>query len=175
MLAHIVRIDSDSNHGYQVRINLSDESSSKYRSKLFSDSRCGGKRKAKRLAEMFLESTLQQHGLENIPAGRRRGMMFAENPQRLLKSNSSGRTGVYRGRHKRLLATGTQDVRYWAASYTIGPDGKRTKRSKRFYYGVERTEEEARELAVQFREGWEQAYLESGARGVKAFFRHWSL
>lgn len=173
LIAHIVRLESGSTRGWQVRLNLSDESSSRYESRLFSDKPCGGKRKAKAQAEAYLREVLEEHGIDYVPSGRRKGMMFSDNPARLLKSNSSGRTGVYRGEHTRRLATRTQHVRYYAASYAIGPDGKPTNRSKRFYYGTERSEEEARELATQFREEWEAAFLEGGARAVKAFFRAW--
>lgn len=174
MLAHIVRLDHGNTHGWQVRLGLADDSSPKYESKLFSDKPLGGKRKARSQAEDYLKSRLQQRGIDYLPKGRRTGMMFAESPGRVLRSNSSGRTGVYRGGHTRRRATGTQEVRYWAASYTIGPDGRKTKGSRRFYFGTERTEEEAKKLAVGFRESWEEAFLTGGARGVKTFFRRWA-
>jgi len=101
-------------------------------------------------------------------------MMFAEDPDRTCRANTSGRTGVYRGEHTRQLANGVQQVRYYAASYTIGPDGRRTKRSKKFYFGTERTEDEALDLAIEFREGWEDAYLSGGATAVKRFFKSWN-
>lgn len=173
MLAHIVRLESGSTRGWQVRLNLNDDGSNRYESRLFSDKPCGGKRKAKAQAEAYLRDTLAAQGIPEIPPGRRRGMMFAENPERRLKSNVSGRTGVYRSEHPRRRASGTHMVRYYAASYAIGPDGRRTKRSRRFYFGGERSEEEARELAIRFREQWERAFLEGGSRGVKAFFKAW--
>lgn len=171
MLAHIVRLDHANTRGWQVRLGLSDDSGSKYESKLFSDRSLGGKNKARRQAEEYLKKKLRERGIENLPKGRRRGMMFAENPERVLKSNRSGRTGVYRGEHPRKLVNGTQQVRYWAASYAVGPDGKKTKRSRRFYFGTERTEEEAKELAIRFREEWEEAFLRGGARAVREYFR----
>lgn len=174
MLAHIVRIESGSTRGWQVRLNLDDDASKRYESRLFSDKPCGGKRRAKAQAEAYLREALEERSIAFVPTGRRRGMMFAENPERRLRSNSSGRTGVYRGEHERRRSTGTQVVRYYAASYAIGPDGKRTNRAKRFHFGTERSEEEARALAVEFREQWERAFLEGGVRGVKAFFKAWS-
>lgn len=173
MLAHIVRLESGSTRGWQVRLNLTDGASNRYESRLFSDKPCGGKRKAKLQAEEYLRKALKKRGIAPLPPGRRRGMMFMENPKRVLSSNSSGRTGVYRGEHTRRLANGTQMVRYYAASYAIGPDGKRTNRSKRFYYGTERTEREAQALAMRFREQWEKAFLRDGTRGVRAFFKSW--
>lgn len=174
LLAHIVRLESGSTRGWQVRLNLTDEPSNRYESRLFSDRLCGGKRKAKALAETYLREALEEQGIDFVPTGRRKGMMFAEKPDRRLKSNRSGRTGVYRGEHTRELATRTQLVRYYAASYTIGPDGKRTNRAKRFYFGTDRSEEEARALAIEFRERWEDAFLEGGVRGVRSFFKAWN-
>lgn len=171
LLAHIVRLESGSTRGWQVRLNLGNEASNRYESRLFSDRPCGGKRKAKAQAEAYLREVLDEQGIDFVPSGRRRGMMFAEDPERRLSSNRSGRTGVYRGEHARRRASGTQMVRYYAASYAIGPDGRRTNRAKRFSFGAERSEEEARSLAIEFREEWERAYLEGGVRGVKAFFK----
>lgn len=171
MLAHIVRLEGGSTRGWQVRLNLDNDASNRYESKLFSDKPCGGKRKAKAQAEAYLREALEEEGIERVPSGRRRGMMFVEAPERRLKSNRSGRTGVYRGEHTRRRSNGTQVVRYYAASYAIGPDGRRTNRSKRFSFGTDRSEEEARALAIEFREEWERAFLEGGVRGVKAFFK----
>lgn len=171
MQSHIVRLDTGNTHGWQVRLSSSPDRA--YESRLFSDKSLGGKRKARREAEAYLSSRLSENGVDRIPKGRRTGMMFSNDPGQTLSSNNSGRTGVYRGEHRRNRDGGSSTVQYWAASYAIGPDGKTTKRSKRFFFGTKRTEEEARDLAMRFREEWEKAFLEGGRRRVKAFFRQW--
>ncbi|WP_455383143.1 hypothetical protein [Salinispira pacifica] len=172
MQAHIVRIEAGSSPCWQVRFNLSRKTSRSYRSKTFYDSHFGGKRKSRRAAEDYLSAELESAGVHSLPLGRRVGMKYPENPKRLLKNNLSGRTGVYRSEFTVTRPYGEQQVRFWAASYRIGPDGRRTNRSRRFYIG-ERSEREAKRLAVRFREGWEQAYLTGGVNGVKRFFREW--
>jgi hypothetical protein len=174
MLAHIVRIDAGNTHGWQVRINSANDGSTRYASKLFSDSVHGGKRKARKLAEDFLKTELESAGVKApVPPGRRIGMQFPEAPGRTSNANISGRNGVYRGEHVSRRGDQRQEVRYWAASYSIGPDGTPTSRSRRFYFGVRRSEETARKLAIRFREEWEQAFLARGAKGVVKFFRNW--
>ncbi len=172
MQAHIVRIDAASSHCWQVRFNLSKRSTRKYNSKTFYDSHFGGKRKARKAAEEFLTSELEAAGVPNIPIGKRVGLKYPENPKKVLSHNISGRNGVYRSEFVTRRPSGEQHVRYWAASYSIGPNGKRTNRSRRFYIG-RRSEREAKRLAVRFREGWEQAFLAEGSAGVKRFFREW--
>lgn len=172
MQAHIVRIDAVTGHCWQVRFNLSKRSTRKYNSKTFYDSHFGGKRKARKAAEEYLTSKLEEAGVANIPIGKRVGMKYPENPKKVLRHNLSGRNGVYRSEFMVRRPTGDQQVKYWAASYSIGPDGKQTSRSRRFYIG-QRSEREAKRLAVRFREGWEQAFLEAGRPGVKRFFRAW--
>jgi hypothetical protein len=172
MQAHIVRIDAGSTHCWQVRYNLSKKRSAKYSSKTFYDSQYGGKRKARKAAEAYLTGELESAGATQIPIGRRLGMKYPENPRQVLKHNLSGRNGVYRSEFVVRRPYGEQQVRYWAASYSIGPDGRKTNRSRRFYIG-ERSEREAKRLAVRFREGWEQAFLAEGRTGVRRFFREW--
>lgn len=177
MQAHIVRLDTSRNHGYQVRFKNDRKRRSSsgpgYHSRLFSDSIHGGKRKAKKKAEEYLNELLEAEGIEIVSHGRRIGMKYPENPGKTIASNVSGRNGVFRGAHVVTRGRRTQDVAYWGASYSIGPDGNATKRVKRFYIGKARTEREAKRLAIRFREGWEKAFLEGGVRGVKRFFREW--
>jgi len=84
-------------------------------------------------------------------------------------NNVSGTPGV----HQSQLTRNGNVSRYWAAHYSIGPNGRRTHRSKRFYFGTKRTDAEARALAEEFRTGWVNAFEEGGTDGVKQFFREW--
>jgi len=172
MLAHIVRIDTGGTHGWQARIGTS-KKSLKYSSKFFSDSRHGGSRKARKLAEEYLRSNLTALGFPNHPLGRRVGMQFIDEPEKRSRANTSGRTGVYRSRLKRRRGGKVTVQDYWAAHYTIGATGERKKGIKRFFYGQTRTEREAKKLAVEFRSGWEDAFRKEGAKGLKRFFREW--
>ena len=150
----IVRIDAGGTHGYQARIG----GSVGYESKLFSDRKCGGKRKAKAAAIEWLEE---------------RGDRWAPRqfgPKKTIQiNNMSGTPGVHRSRLIRDGATSE----YWAAHYSVGPNGKRTHRSKRFYFGTKRTSDEAKALAVEFRTRWVHAYENGGPDAIKQFFKDW--
>lgn len=150
----VVRIDTGGTHGYQARIG----GSVGYESKLFSDKKWGGKRKAKAAAIAWLEERGDRYAPRRF--GPKKGIQV---------NNVSGTPGV----HQSQLTRNGNVSRYWAAHYSIGPNGKRTHRSKRFYFGVKRTEEEARALAEEFRTGWVQAFEENGIDGVKKFFKEW--
>lgn len=150
----VVRIDTGGTHGYQARIG----GSVGYESKLFSDKKWGGKRKAKQAAIAWLEERGDRYAPRRF--GPKKGIQV---------NNMSGTPGV----HKSQLTRNGNVSRYWAAHYSIGPNGRRTHRSKRFYYGTKRTEEEARALAEEFRTGWVNAFEENGVNGVKAFFKAW--
>jgi len=174
MLAHIVRIDTGGTHGWQARLGTS-KKSLRYSSKFFSDSLHGGSRKARQKAEVFLRANLAELGFANHPLGRRVGMQFVDEPEKRSKANTSGRTGVYRSRLKRTRGKRITIQQYWAAHYTIGPGGEHKKGIKRFFYGQSRSEREAKKLAIEFRKGWEQAFLGGGAKEVKRFFQTWKL
>ena len=170
MFAHIVRLEQSGSGGYQARYRLDSDSEPTYRSKLFSDSVLGGKKKARSAAEQFLLKVFGKKNAHLVLAGRTAGMKFVDDPRRVARINTSGRTGVYRGDHFVQRGETKQRIRYWAASYSIGRDGEKTNRSKRFYFGVERTEEEAKALAMRFRDRWERAYLKGGTDAIRRFF-----
>ncbi|MFW5788421.1 MAG: hypothetical protein ACOCW3_00655 [Spirochaetota bacterium] len=150
----VVRIDTGGTHGYQARIG----GSVGYESKLFSDKKWGGKRKAKAAAIAWLEERGDRYAPRRF--GPKKGIQV---------NNVSGTPGV----HQSQLTRNGNVSRYWAAHYSIGPNGRRTHRSKRFYYGTKRTEAEARALAEEFRTGWVEAFERDGVNGVKQFFREW--
>jgi len=150
----VVRIDTGGTHGYQARIG----GSVGYESKLFSDKKWGGKRKAKAAAIAWLEERGDRYAPRRF--GPKKGIQV---------NNVSGTPGV----HQSQLTRNGNVSRYWAAHYSIGPNGRRTHRSKRFYYGTKRTDAEARALAEEFRTGWVAAFESSGTDGVKQFFRDW--
>ena len=150
----VVRIDTGGTHGYQARIG----GSVGYESKLFSDKKWGGKRKAKAAAIEWLEERGDRYAPRRF--GPKKGIQV---------NNVSGTPGV----HQSQLTRNGNVSRYWAAHYSIGPNGRRTHRSKRFYYGTKRTEAEARALAEEFRTGWVEAFERNGVNGVKQFFREW--
>lgn len=150
----VVRIDTGGTHGYQARIG----GSVGYESKLFSDKKWGGKRKAKAAAIAWLEERGDRYAPRRF--GPKKGIQV---------NNMSGTPGV----HQSQLTRNGNVSRYWAAHYSIGPNGKRTHRSKRFYFGTKRTEDEARALAEEFRTGWVAAFEKNGVDGVKQFFKEW--
>ncbi|MFW5688214.1 MAG: hypothetical protein ACOC1U_01480 [Spirochaetota bacterium] len=150
----VVRIDTGGTHGYQARIG----GSVGYESKLFSDKKCGGKRKAKAAAIAWLEERGDRYAPRRF--GPKKGIQI---------NNVSGTPGV----HQSQLTRNGNVSRYWAAHYSIGPNGRRTHRSKRFYFGKRRSEDEARALAEEFRTGWVDAFEKDGINGVKAFFKEW--
>ncbi|MFP4115069.1 MAG: hypothetical protein ACOC2Y_09485 [Spirochaetota bacterium] len=150
----VVRIDTGGTHGYQARIG----GSVGYESKLFSDKKWGGKRKAKAAAIAWLEERGDRYAPRRF--GPKKGIQV---------NNMSGTPGV----HQSQLTRNGNVSRYWAAHYSIGPNGRRTHRSKRFYFGTKRTEDEARALAVEFRTGWVDAFEQDGVNGVKRFFKEW--
>lgn len=150
----VVRIDTGGTHGFQARIG----GSVGYESKLFSDKKCGGKRKAKAAAIAWLEERGDRYAPRRF--GPKKGIQV---------NNMSGTPGV----HQSQLTRNGNVSRYWAAHYSIGPNGRRTHRSKRFYFGTKRTSEEARALAEEFRTGWVAAFEKDGTDGVKQFFRDW--
>lgn len=150
----VVRIDTGGTHGYQARIG----GSVGYESKLFSDKKCGGKRKAKAAAIAWLEERGDRYAPRRF--GPKKGIQV---------NNVSGTPGV----HQSQLTRNGNVSRYWAAHYSIGPNGRRTHRSKRFYFGTKRTEAQARALAEEFRTGWVAAFERDGINGVKQFFREW--
>jgi hypothetical protein len=150
----VVRIDTGGTHGYQARIG----GSVGYESKLFSDKKWGGKRKAKAAAIAWLEERGDRYAPRRF--GPKKGIQV---------NNMSGTPGV----HQSQLTRNGNVSRYWAAHYSIGPNGRRTHRSKRFYFGTKRTEAEARALAEEFRTGWVNAFESDGVDGVKRFFKEW--
>ncbi|MFP4376556.1 MAG: hypothetical protein ACLFP4_05890 [Spirochaetales bacterium] len=153
-MAALVRIDAGGTHGFQARIGPQ----TGYRSKLFSDRKWGGKKKAKDAALEWIESQGERYAPKRF--GPKKGIQI---------NNMSGTPGV----HESKLTRNGNEHRYWAAHYSIGPDGKRTHRSRRFYFGTKRTSEEARALAEEFRTKWVAAFEENGTDGVKKFFKEW--
>ncbi|MFQ5614821.1 MAG: AP2/ERF family transcription factor [Anaerolineae bacterium] len=164
-IGSIIRIDKragkkgGATRGWQVRVPTGEPR--KYHSRLFSDSKYGSKGKALVAAEAYLEEYLQAHPviLKQVPPypfGYKKGI--------LQSNNKSGRSGVCRT-HSYHGRTGKKQE-FWAAFCPIGPDGRRY--LKRFYI-VTHGEEEAKRLAIEFREMWEEA-AEQGPDAIRRFF-----
>ena len=84
-------------------------------------------------------------------------------------NNVSGVNGVYKSNTK---SKDGKNRYFWAAHYTIGPDGKRTRGSRRFYFGPNsRSEREAHEQAVRWRKRYEEAWEDGGKQGVMQFWQ----
>jgi hypothetical protein len=97
---------------------------------------------------------LYQRLLDNLPP------YYKEPSER----NKSGRVGVFRSHSYHGKTKRKQE--FWAVFCPLGPFGKHwTKR----YYIVTYGEEEARRLATEFREMWEEA-AEKGTEAVEEFF-----
>ena len=172
MAYQIIRIDKvtsksgGNTHGWQLRVGRNLKVG--YHSKLFSDGKYGDREQARAKAEAYLARYLQDHPKFNVktePFRWQRG--FNEN-RTLGKRNKSGRNGVYRSRS--TYRYDKSRYRYfWGASYTIDRFGKtKVIRSERFWID-EHGEEQAKQLAIEFREMWEEA-AEKGVEAVKEFF-----
>lgn len=156
-MSHIARIDSKDTHGWQFR--------GRDHTKFFSDSKYGGKERARRIAETYL----YDHG---------DGLDEAERPpffkgNILSKRNSSGTRGVYRS-HEFTRGKNKYKRYYWAATYTIGAAGQKCRGSKKFYID-NLGEFGAKAAAIEFRQGWEAAYDKDGVAGVQAFFEEFEV
>jgi hypothetical protein len=173
MAYHIVRIDKDNSktggntHGWQVRIGH--DSHTGYHSKLFSDGKYeGDQEKALAAAKEYLAEYLEQHPEYKVS---RRNEIFSHGFRadgKLVASNKSGRTGVFRSRtHYRHDKSRYRY--YWAASYTIDRFGRQNiNRAEKFFID-EYGEREAKRRAIEFRELWEEA-AEQGVEAVIEFF-----
>ena len=163
-IGSIIRLDKPKDdmtkgtHGWQVRVPTGQPKN--YYSKLFSDNVYGSKGKALVAAEEHLEEYLETHSItirrSNIPYFRT-----------LAARNKSGKTGVYRT-HSFHSGTGLKQE-FWGVHCSIGPYGRPW--SKQFYISTH-GEEEAKRLAIEFREMWEQA-VDKGEKALREFFEEY--
>jgi hypothetical protein len=109
----ITRLDLEDthNHGYMVRITRDGQRFSAY----FSDKKCGGKRKAKKLAQESYEQMVKEHG----PANHQSCL------NRLTKRNNSGHVGVHIAKSTDTRWSGSEYKAY-CASWVV-EDGRRQK------------------------------------------------
>jgi hypothetical protein len=160
-MGYIIRIDKPKNspkgtHGWQVRVHTGQ--AKKYYSRLFSDNKYGSRGKALVAAEEYLEAYLQKHPQaptvpNNVPYHK----------GRLSRRNKSGVKGVCRTHE--FNRRGEREY-YWGAFIPRGPYGRKT--TKKFYINAH-GEEEAKRLAIEFRQMGEEAVDESKA-ALKEFF-----
>jgi len=167
-MACIIRIDKHDKkrgishtHGWQVRGRGTRKNGErKYHSKLFSDGVHGGKGKALIAAQEYLQAIACSPVFD-------RPVSEPNHPPyhyHLNKNNQTGIIGVHRTRTRYTRGR----VRYpnWVATYT-GIDGTQQKKSYSVNcYG----EDEAKRLAVEFREMWEVAVKDS-PEAVKQFLQ----
>lgn len=166
MSGYAVRIEQQG-AGYQARVHFDPSRPTRYSSRFFADSKHGGPEGAHRAAVEYLEGL----GIDMREETRGGGLRFLNDPGRTTRRNKSGITGVFKSSDRR---PGRESVSYWAASYRIGPDGKRRhgRVTFRFRPGL-RTETEARALAARFRRQYEAAYRRAGVAGVMEFWKQW--
>ncbi len=160
-MGYIVRIDKPRNspkgtHGWQVRIHTGVPK--KYHSKLFSDNMYGSRGKALVAAEEFLIDYLEKN-----PESPQKPGNVPYHKGELSIRNKSGVTGVCRTHD--IIKTGGRSY-YWGAFVPIGPYGRKT--TKKFYVGTY-GEEEAKRLAIEFRQMWEEA-VDQSEEALKEFF-----
>jgi hypothetical protein len=173
MAYHIVRIDKDktktggNTHGWQVRIGHNSHTG--YHSKLFSDGKYDGdQEKALAAAEEYLAEYLGKHAEYQAS---RKDRLYAHGFRadgKPIATNKSGRNGVFRSR-EHYRHDKSRYRYYWAASYTIDRYGKRQIIRGEKFYVDEYGEKEAKRLAIEFREMWEEA-AEEGVEAVVEFF-----
>ncbi len=128
-LAGITRMDYEYTHGWAVRYRIKKNT----HSKLFSDRKLGGKRKALLAAKEYYQEMLAKYPK---PSRKERALTPS-------KRNTSGTPGVSRGITQR--ATFTEE--YWAADCLL-PDG--TRKYKRFSI-KKHGERKAKKLAIAAR------------------------
>jgi hypothetical protein len=168
-MGYIVRIDkpkdsSKGTHGWQVRVHT--EHPGKYHSRLFSDGAYGGQEEALGAAEAYLDQYLAEHP---EAAERSHPSNKPYHKGKLMKHNQSGKTGVYYTEYAPRWNKG-ELVSYWCAFIPGGPDGQ-----KRWHkqFNVERYGyEDARALAMEFRQEWEKA-VDQGEQAVAEFFEEY--
>ena len=159
-IGSIIRLDKDEGpkrvgtHGWQVRFPTG--VARKYHSKLFSDSMHGGKDEARAAAEKYYKEYLAKYEAD-IKASQK---PFRKRPP---SNNTSGRVGVYRS-HNYTVKGFRQE--FWGAFCPQGPDGSRF---TKVFYVYSNGEEEAKRLAIEFREMWEEAALK-GPKALRKFF-----
>jgi hypothetical protein len=173
MAYHIVRIDKDNSktggntHGWQVRIGH--DTHTGYHSKLFSDGKHDGdQEKALAAAKEYLAEYLEKHPEYQES---RKDEIYAYGFRangKLIASNTSGRTGVFRSR-EHYRHDKSKYRYYWAASYTIDRFGKKNINRTEKFFVDEYGDAEAKRLAIEFREMWEEA-AEQGVEAVIEFF-----
>ena len=163
-IGSIIRLDKPKDdmtkgtHGWQVRVPTGKPR--KYYSKLFSDNVYGSKGKALVAAEEHLEEYLNTHTIifENSTSP-----YFKKRPAR----NKSGKTGVYRT-HSYHGGTGLKQE-FWGVYCSVGPYGRPW--TKQFYISTH-GEEGAKQMAIEFREMWEEA-VDKGEKALKQFFEEY--
>lgn len=158
-MAFIVRLDKEKKgktHGWQVR----GRGKRKYFSKLFSDGVYGSKGKALMAAEEFLETYLQAHPELTTP----KKPEMPPYHYNLNRNNKTGINGVHRTMSMKPYKGGVRRYPSWCATYT-GLNG--TQQKKQFSVNVY-GEEEAKRLAVEFRQMWEEA-VDKGEKAVADF------
>lgn len=164
-MGYIVRMDKPKDtprgtHGWQVR----GSGKRNYHSKLFSDGQYGGPEKALIAAKTYLQSYAETQPAQRIPANK------PYHQGRILSNNTSGITGVYyteyahRWDKERLVG-------YWGAFIPKGPEGQRGWHKK---FNIERFGyDEARRLAIEFRQEWEQAVKTGDEKALADFFEEY--
>lgn len=135
----IVRIDSESTHGYQVRLPVEGKQVSKF----FSDGVYGGKRAAKKEATAYRDK-------------RCKTLKIPMNNQRIIhrrdSRNSSGQVGV-----SILWRTvGDYQHKYYVASWTPKPGAPQRRKS---FSANKYGDKKALQLAVNYRKKMEQEIL----------------
>lgn len=159
-IGSIIRLDKDEGpnkvgtHGWQVRFPTGEPR--KYHSKLFSDSTYGSKGKALVAAEEYYEEYLEKYEADIIASQK----PFRQRPP---SNNKSGRVGVYRSYN--FTKKGFKQE-FWGAFCPQGPGGSRYTKA---FYVYSNGEEEARRMATEFREMWEEAALK-GPDAIRKFF-----
>lgn len=174
-MASIIRLDDPKDstkgtHGWQVR----GAGKIGYHSKLFSDRKLGGREEALDEAKAYLLSYIKEHPNEPVLSSQAQNM-FPDGfwrGGRLRTDNKSGTNGVFRTHeYARFDKERKQKLYYWAASHSIDKFGNtKTPRHQKFHVGTY-GEELARELAIEFRRGWEAAALQ-GTKAVVRFFEN---
>lgn len=168
-IGSIIRIDKPRNskkgtHGWQVRFPTGVPR--KYYSKLFSDGKFGSRGKALVAAEEYLEEYRRTHNF----IGEKINRPYWPKEKPLFKSNTSGKTGVYRTHDYAKSDKEKKNKRYyWGAFYSIDADGNQGVRRHERWYVHEHGEQVARQKAIEFREMWEEA-ADQGVEAVKQFF-----
>jgi len=136
----VVRIDSETTHGYQVRVKGDSQKFTRF----FADRKYGGKRIAKKLAQDYERQLLEQYPLSYVGIGRPK---FFNKPQR---NNKLGVAGIYEeSRRNRFVVAWSEEGKQRKVTFSIAKYGRKEAFERAYAYRQARCQDIEEELKKQ--------------------------